>query len=121
MNLSIRKQEPKPLIPRPARYQVKLPVEVTHHAFVGIRCTQGVCTDLNEYGFGANLPRPLSVGEVVKVALDLPAGTLDISARVVYRNAYHYGFYFTEVESEQRSKLAKCLAFLQDTPKMTVQ
>ncbi len=121
MNIAAQQQEAKPLVPRPARYQVKLPVEVTHHAFVGTLVTQGVCTDLNEYGFGANIPQPLSVGEIVKVFLELPTDALNIYARVVYRNAHHYGFYFTEVEPEQEAKLIEALEFLQKTPKMTLQ
>ncbi len=121
MNIAAQDQELKAFIPRPARYQVKLPVQVTHHAFVGTRVSQGVCNDLNEYGFGADIPQPLSVGEVVKVTLELPTDTLNICARVVYRNAHHYGFYFTEVEPEQEAKLLDALSFFQKRPTMTLQ
>lgn len=121
MNISTRNQEQKPPLPRAARCEVKLPVEVTHHVFVGARSTQGVCTDLNGYGFGADIPQPLSVGEVVKVALDLPSDRLSVFARVVYRNGYHYGFYFVEIEAEQRSKLEGALCLLQNVPTMAVQ
>lgn len=121
MNLSTCIKEQKLIGPRPQRYQVKLPVEITHHVFVGTRATQGVCTDLNEHGFGANIPQPLAVGEIVKVALSLPADPLHTCARVVYRNGHHYGFYFVEIEPEQRAKLTSTLSFLGNNSNITVQ
>lgn len=121
VDLSLQTDQNKPMTPRPVRYEVKLPVEVTHNALAGTRCTQGVCSDINEYGMGADIPQPLLVGEVVQVALELPFDTLKTFARVVYRNDYHYGFYFVDLDDEQRGKLEQALTFLQGWPSEAVQ
>ncbi len=121
VDLSIRTEDTKPMTPRPVRYDVKLPVEVTHNALAGTRCTQGVCSDINEYGMGADIPQPLLVGEVVQIALELPFDRLNAFARVVYRNDYHYGFYFLEMADEQQGRLEQALAFLQGWQNVSVQ
>lgn len=121
VDLAIRTEETKPMTPRPVRYEVKLPVEVTHNAFAGTRCTQGVCSDINEYGMGADIPQPLLVGEIVQVALEFPFDRLNTFARVVYRNDYHYGFYFVDMNEQQQQTLDKALMFLQGWQNVSVQ
>ncbi len=63
----LRPQERLTSVPRAERYQVRLPLRVTHHVFVGTRRTECVCTDINEYGMGVDIAQPLSVGEIVKL------------------------------------------------------
>ncbi len=121
IDLTLQTEETKPMIPRPVRYEVKLPASVTHNTFVGTRCTQGVCSDINEYGMGADIPQPLLVGEIVQVALELPFDRLNTFARVVYRNDYHYGFYFVDMDEGQQQTLDKALMFLQGWQNVSVQ
>ncbi len=121
IDLSLQAEETKPMMARPERYEVKLPMEITHNAFVGTRRTQGVCSDINEYGMGADVPQPLLVGEIVQVALEFPFDRLNTFARVVYRNDFHYGFYFVDMDEEQQQTLDKALMFLQGWQHVSVQ
>jgi hypothetical protein len=112
MNLSARTQKfptSQPIIARPVRERVRLPLQVTHHVFVGTRRTECICTDINEHGIGVNIAHPLSVGEIVKVELELPRDRFEVSARVIYRNQHHCGLYFVDLNPEQRNKLRAIL------------
>lgn len=126
MNLSARTQQPpipaaRPINARPARHKVRLPLQVTHHVFVGTRRTECVCTDINEHGMGVDIAQPLSVGEIVRLELELPSDRFDAFARVIYRNHHHCGLYFVDVTAEQRQKLAEIIAEWQPAPENLVQ
>jgi hypothetical protein len=125
MNLSARAQktpiQQQSILGRPAHRKVQLPLQVTHHLFVGTRRTECVCTDINEHGMGVDIPQPLSVGEIVRLELGLPSDRFDAFARVIYRNSYHCGLYFVDLDPEQRQKLAKILAERQSGSKDLLQ
>jgi hypothetical protein len=70
---------------------------------------------------GVDIPQPLSVGEIVKLELELPSDRFEAFARVIYRNHHHCGLYFVELNPEQRQKLAEILAQSQRGAKHSVQ
>lgn len=110
VNTFASREEPqKMFVARPSRHQAKLPVQITHQTFMGTRCSQAVCTDLNEHGMGVDIPHSLSVGEIVRFALELPSGRLEAYARVTYRRHFHYGFYFVDLEAEQRERFREAV------------
>ncbi len=63
---------------------------------IGAVHASGVCTRRTEHGFEASVSAVLSVGEEVEVELCFPGNPEPIraSARVIYRNRNHYGFFF---------------------------
>lgn len=91
-----------------------LPIQVTHHVFVGTKCTHGVCTEINEHGMRTEVAHPLSVGDIVNVDVAFPEGGFRAYARITYRshdhNRYHYGMYFVELDEAQREQLAELLS-----------
>jgi hypothetical protein len=86
-----------------------LPLQVTHHVFVGTKCTKGVCTEINEHGMRVHIAHQLSVGDIVAVDVAFPEGGFRAYARVTYRNQYQYGLYFVDLEPEQQGQLAEFL------------
>jgi PilZ domain len=125
MNLSapqeLRPQEQRVMVARPVRHQVCLPLKVTHHVFVGTRCTECVCTDINEHGMGVDISQPLSVGEIVKLDLELPSDPFYACARVIYRKQHHCGLYFVDLTPDQRQNLSEIVGKWQSDSKHLVQ
>lgn len=82
------------------------PVEVTREGTFGKVRNCGLCTRRTEHGFEADLPGVLSVGEEVEAELCLPEmpEPLRASARVIYRNQNHYGFFFRSSSNSQRGQ-----------------
>ncbi len=94
---------------------------MTHHVFVGTRRTECVCTDINEYGMGVSIARPLLVGEIVKLELEIPDDRFESFARVIYRKKGQCGLYFVDLSPEQRQKLAEIIGEWQTCTRELVQ
>ncbi len=71
-------------------------VDVFRQGAVGIVRTSGICTRRTDHGFEADVPAILCVGEEVEAELLLPEASelVRVSARVIYRNQNHYGFFY---------------------------
>ncbi|HVH89109.1 MAG TPA: response regulator [Terriglobales bacterium] len=74
----------------------------------------GVMKDLAEGGCGGNLDRAILPGELVALAFGVPNCdlTLELNARVRYRNAESHGFEFVDVTTAQEQNLRRCLEVL---------
>lgn len=118
MALQIARREREAFVVRPARHEVRFPTIVTHNAFVGTSHAQGVCTDINHYGVGADVSESLMVGEIVRLEIGFPCADFNSLARVIYRNEHHYGFYFVDTEPEQQELLALTLASIHSQSKL---
>jgi PilZ domain len=90
--------EPKPiahLIDRRGepRFNIRVPIRV-YSKTSGILV--GDTADISESGLSAILPIEVAVGELVELEFTLPFGQVIIYAVVAQRNAFRYGFRFTE-------------------------
>lgn len=74
----------------------------------------GKMTDLAEGGCGGDLDTTILPGELVAVTFGVPKCdfTLELNARVRYRNAASHGFEFVDVTSAQHKDLRRCLEVL---------
>lgn len=72
---------------------------------------QGKLRDLAEGGFGGVIDGKMVPGEVAAMVLGIPESdvTLELRARVRYRNADSHGFEFIDVTPEQQQALRRCL------------
>jgi PilZ domain-containing protein len=58
----------------------------------------GTIIEISEAGMSAILPVELALGETLELHVNLPFGSVDVQAVVRNRNAFRYGFEFTEHE-----------------------
>lgn len=74
----------------------------------------GTMTDLAEGGCGGDLDAAILPGELVALAFGVPKCdlTLELNARVRYRNSASHGFEFVDVTSAQHKDLRRCLEVL---------
>lgn len=74
----------------------------------------GKMTDLAEGGCGGELDTAILPGEFVALAFGVPKCdlTLELKARVRYRNAASHGFEFVDLTSAQHKDLRRCLEVL---------
>jgi|SRR6185437_3333632 len=75
---------------------------------------RGKLTDLAEGGCGGDVDGAILPGELVSVAFDVPKCdmSLQLNARVRYRNAESHGFEFVDVTAAQHQGLKRCLEVL---------
>lgn len=75
---------------------------------------RGKLTDLAEGGCGGDVNGAILPGELVSVAFDLPKCevSMQLNARVRYRNAESHGFEFVDVTAAQQQGLRRCLEVL---------
>ncbi len=62
---------------------------------------RGHTVDISESGISAMLRIEVPVGEVVRLAFNLPLGAVEVHALVRQRNAFRYGFQFVESSTAQ--------------------
>jgi CheY-like chemotaxis protein len=74
----------------------------------------GTLRDLAEGGFGGVIEGKMVPGEIAALVLGLPQCdvTLELRARVRYRNADSHGFEFIDVTPDQQHELKRCLEAL---------
>jgi hypothetical protein len=75
---------------------------------------RGKMTDLAEGGCGGDLDTAILPGELVALAFGVPTCdlTVELNARVRYRNAAAHGFEFVDVTASQHRDLRRCLEVL---------
>lgn len=80
----------------------------------GATMLHGKMTDLAEGGCGGDLDTAILPGELVALAFGVPKCdlTLELNARVRYRNAASHGFEFVDLTSAQHKDLRRCLEVL---------
>jgi hypothetical protein len=78
---------------RQPRFKIELDVSIDSRS-CGI--LQGYTVDISESGISALLRIEVPVGELVELDFILPLGPVKILAVVRQRNAFRYGFQFTE-------------------------
>lgn len=80
--------------------RLKLEVEVCVYAR-NSEVVRGHTVDISESGISAMLRIEVPVGEVVRLAFNLPLGAVEVHALVRQRNAFRYGFQFVESSTAQ--------------------
>jgi hypothetical protein len=77
----------------------------------------GTLRDLAEGGFGGVIDGKMVPGEVAALVLGVPQSdaTLELPARVRYRNADSHGFEFVDLAPTQQQELRRCLEALSAT------
>ena len=83
---------------RHPRYALEVDIRVYPR---NTRVVRGHTVDISESGISAMLLVEVPIGEVVRLECKLPAGEVDVHALVRQRNAFRYGFQFTEDASAQ--------------------
>jgi PilZ domain-containing protein len=83
---------------RHPRYKFEAEIRVYARNAAVVR---GHTVDISESGISAMLRVEVPIGEVVRLALMLPLGEVEIHALVRQRSAFRYGFQFVETSSAQ--------------------
>ncbi len=93
------------------RYPIRVPLSLRRE---GDNSIHGIAVDIAEGGLGGTLEQAISPGEVVSVNIGVPECdlTLELRARVRYRNATSHGLEFVEVTEPQQADLRRCLQLL---------
>jgi hypothetical protein len=91
---------------RHLRYPFSVPLTVLHLLPDGFRSCHGISVDLSEGGLGAILTDDLRVGEIVKVDLPLPSGSVIMAAIVRHSNHRRAGLEFLGLTLEERQRIS---------------
>jgi hypothetical protein len=90
---------------RHPRFRLEVDVRITSKT-CGV--LQGRSVDISESGVSAMLKIEVPVGELVELQFTLPHGPVAVYAMVRQRNAFRYGFQFTEAPEAGGIILATC-------------
>lgn len=83
---------------RHPRFKMEVDVQVYPR---NANVVRGHSVDISESGLSAMLREEVPVGEVVRLALALPEGDIEVHAFVRQRSAFRYGFQFIEASAAQ--------------------
>jgi hypothetical protein len=90
---------------RHPRYKLEVEVRI-HSKTCGV--LHGRTVDISESGISAMLKIEVPVGELVELQFTLPYGPVTAFAMVRQRNAFRYGFQFTDSAEVREIILASC-------------
>jgi hypothetical protein len=90
---------------RHPRYKLEVEVRI-HSKTCGL--LHGRTVDISESGISAMLKIEVPVGELVELQFALPRGEVTAFAMVRQRNAFRYGFQFSESAEVREIILASC-------------
>jgi hypothetical protein len=81
---------------RHSRFKIEVDISIKSRT-CGV--LKGRTVDISESGIAAMLTIEAPLGEVVELSFTLPGGPVTLSATVLQRNAFRYGFEFVDSDS----------------------
>ncbi|HEY1800680.1 MAG TPA: PilZ domain-containing protein [Terriglobales bacterium] len=82
------------------------------------RLVDALCVDVSEDGLAAEVAENIAIGDQLTVVMTPPESSVSVrlSAKVVNRNDYHYGFIFHFASQAERDSLRAYLASIRPEP-----